>query len=330
MAKNLKASVIVSNYQGMEFLPKCLDHLARQTYPNFEIILVDAGSSDGSADFVQQNFPAVTLVRCGKMGIGEAINIGIKKSTGDIIVFDVNTDEYVEPNWLEELIKQLERHHFNIITGTTRIVFETELIDEAGVKLNLLGRAKKLGHLKNVKNFEFSREPVDFVGSPAFHRSLVEKIGYVDEIFYIYAEDLEFCHRAKLAGIKTYCAPKARSYHHVRGSIGQNTRRLQYYLTRANIRFQLIYSKPSKLFMNLIYNCIVLPFYSLAVAMLRMKKSPLYHDKLIGRLNAINWNFKNLKKTLMYRRKAKILKGKYHSIINNKHNAICRRRVSEG
>jgi len=307
----MKVSVIISNYQGIDFLPKCLRHLTKQTYNNFEIIFVDAGSNDGSPDYVEKSYPEIKTIRCGRIGIGEAVNIGIKNSTGDVLIFDVNTDEYVAPDWLEELVKQLERYDYNIITGTTRIIFGTELIDEAGVKLNLLGRAKKIGHFEKIDNFEFTQKPVDFVGSPAFHRKLVEKIGYVDETFFIYAEDLEFCYRAKLAGIETYCAPKARSFHHVRGTMGNSTKRLEYYLTRANIRFQIIYSRPLKLIISLIYNCIFLPFSSIVVVIMRLNKSTLYHGKFIGRINATKWNVKNIKKTLMYRKNAKMLKRRY-------------------
>ena len=307
----MKASVIITNYQGMKFLPKCLRHLDKQTYPDYEIIFVDAGSTDRSADYVEENYPSIKLIRLGKVGIGEAVNVGIKKSTGEIIVFDVNTDEYVEPNWLEEIIRQLERYDFNIITGTTRIIYNTGLIDEAGVNLNWLGRAKKLGHQQEINNFEFSKKPVDFVGSPAFHHRLLEKIGYIDEAYFIYAEDLDFCYRGKMAGIETYCAPNARSFHHVRGTMGKSTKRLEYYLTRSNIRFQMIYSSPIKLLISLIYNCIFLPFSSITVVIMRLKRSTLYHEKFIGRINAIKWNIRNIKETLTYRKNAKMLKRGY-------------------
>jgi len=308
LAKRLKASIIISNYQGIEFLPECLKHLVSQTYPDFEIIFVDAGSNDGGADYVQKNFPDIKLIRCGKIGIGEAINIGIKNSTGDILVFDVNTDEYVEPNWLEELIKNLDQYNYNIITGTTRIIFGTDLIDEAGVKLNLFGRAKKLGHFKRIDEFKFTKKPVDFVGSPAFHRKLLAKIGCVDETFFIYAEDLEFCYRAKLAGIETYCAPNARSFHHVRGTMGKSTERLQYYLTRALIRFQIIYYSSFKLVIGLVYNCILLPFSSLIASVILKDNSSQHREKFVGRINAIKWNIMNIKNTLTHRKKAKMMK----------------------
>jgi hypothetical protein len=66
-------------------------------------------------------------------------------------------------------------------------------------------------------------------------------------------------------------------------------------------------SSLKKATINLFYNCIFLPFSSLAVVIMRLNRSPIYHDKLIGRINAIKWNINNIKKTLMYRKKAKRL-----------------------
>jgi GT2 family glycosyltransferase len=298
----LKASVIISNYQGMEFLPQCLHHLTNQTYGNYEIIFVDAGSTDGSAEYVEKEFPQIKLIRCGRIGIGEAINVGILNSTGDIIIFDINTDEYVEQNWLEELINQLERFNYNIITGTTRIIYGTNLIDEAGVNINLFGRAKKLGHNKEINNFDFSKGPVDFVGSPAFHRKLLKHIGLVDEEYFIYGEDMDFCYRAKLAGVDTYCTPLARSYHHVRGTMGKNIKQLEYFLRRAYIRFHIIFSSPLKIILSLFYTCIFLSFASFIGSISGTKQSAIYHEKFIGRLKAIYWNIRYLKKNLIKRK----------------------------
>ena len=303
-----KASIIISNYESLKFLPRCLNSLSNQTYKNYEIIFVDAGSRDGSSDFVEKEFPSVKLIKCQRIGIGEANNIGIKHSTGDIVVFDLNTDEFVEYNWLEEIIKQLKRYNYNIITGTTRIIYGSNLIDEAGVNLNWLGRAKKIGHLKNINDYSIDDKPVVFVGTPAFHRKLIDKIGYVDETYFLYAEDLDFCYRAKLAGYETRCAPQAKSHHCIRGTISKNTKRLEYFLRRANLRFHLIYMSFPKLLINSIYNCIFLPALSFAIAIMQLKISSLHYDKLNGRINAAIWNLKNIKNSLILRKifKAKI------------------------
>ena len=309
---DLKPSVIISNYQGINFLPKCLHHLINQTYKNFEVIFVDAGSTDGSPEYVQKDFPEINVIKCGRIGIGEAVNIGIRHSTGDIIIFDFNTDEYVEVNWLEEIIKQLEKFNFNIITGTTRLIYGTNLIDEAGVNINLFGQAKKIGHLKETDTFIFPNRAVDYVGSPAFHRKILEKIGPIDEDYFIYAEDLDFCYRAKLIGIETKSAPLARSHHHIRGTMSSNKRVLEYFLRRAHIRFQIIYSSPFRILISLTFICIFLTFASLVGAVSCLQNSPIFYDKFIGRIKAILWNIKNINKTLNRRKQIILIKNRPH------------------
>lgn len=300
-----KVSVIISNYQGMQYLPKCLNHLMSQTYNNFEVIFVDAGSTDGSIDYVKQNFPQIKTILCERIGIGEAVNIGFKNSTGDILIFDFNTDEYVQKDWMEKLVQFLKMHHFNIIAGTIRIIVGTNQIDEAGVKLNWFGKVCKLGHKKNIETYSISGQPVDFVGMPAFHRKILEKVGFVDEAYFIYAEDLDFCYRAKFLGIETYCSPKAISYHEIRGTMGQINIRLEYYLRRANIRFQLIFSSPPKLFFALLYLCLFLPLTSLIISISNTRKAGLYRQKYLGRIEAIKWIYINLKSIKEKRRKYK-------------------------
>ena len=302
MSEPIKASIIVSNYQGKQFLAKCLSRLSNQTYRNYEILFFDAGSTDGSAEYVEENFPNIRTIRCGRIGIGEATNLGIKIAAGDIIIFDVNTDEYVESNWLEEIIGQLKRFDFNVITGTLRIINGTNLIDEAGVNITWFGRAKKIGHRKNIDQYEIPQKAVDFTGTPAFHRKLLKKIGPVDEAYFLYGEDRDFCYRAKLRGIKTYCATRAISYHHIRGTTGKNSKKLEYFLRRAIIRFELIYASPLRLSLSLVYNCIFLPLTSLVLIIAYTKRSTQYRHKLVGRIDAIKWNLLNLQNTWHVRR----------------------------
>ena len=297
-----KVSIIVSNYQGMKYLPGFFLHLMQQVYTWFEVIFVDAGSDDGSAQFVRQNYPNVRVIEAGRVGIGEAVNIGIRESSGDILVFDLNTDEYVEPNWLLELVSHLAKFNFDIISGTTRIIYGTSLIDEAGVNLNRFGQAKKIGHNCSLEDFIIPEIPVCFVGCPAFHRKLLARIGMVDEHYFIYAEDLDFCFRAKLAGIETRCAPLARSHHHVRGTLGANPRRLEYFLRRANLRFHLIHSCPIRIVLNWLYIACFLVLSSLVFSVCGGEKMRLYREKYHGRTEAVLWNVKNLKLSLASRK----------------------------
>ena len=285
-----------------------------QTYSNYEVIFVDAGSTDSSVDYVQKNYPEIIIIKCGRIGIGEAINIGIKNSSGEIISFDFNTDEYVLPNWLEELIKQLQKYDFDIITGTTRIIYGTNLIDEAGVKINYLGRGTKIGHKKEISKFSFTVEPVTHVGSPTFHRKILRKTGYIDEEYYIYVEDIDFCYRAKLFGYETYPAPLARSFHHISGTLGKKTERYEYFLKRAQIRFQIIHFDVVRMMISLFVICIFVPISSLIRAFLFFKDSKYYFKKFFANLKAIKWNIHNLKRTMSRRKEITYMR---ESVVHN-------------
>ena len=297
-----KVSVIISNYQGMKYLPKCLAHLMAQTYKNYEVIFVDAGSTDGSLEYVRNHYTQIKTIACGRIGIGEAINTGIRNSSGSILVFDLNTDEYVQQDWMEELVRFLNMYNFNIIAGTTRIIAGTQQIDEAGVNLNWFGKASKIGHKKNIGSFPISDQAVDFVGMPAFHRKILEKVGLVDEVYFIYAEDLDFCYRAKLIGIETRCAPNARSHHEIRGTIGLFNKRLEYYLRRANLRFHLIHSDLFRIIFHWLYIVCFLVLSSCILSIFGGGKASLYREKCIGRFNALVWNLKNLNDSLSVRK----------------------------
>lgn len=297
-----KVSIIVSNYQGMKYLPDFFLHLMAQTYTAFEVIFVDAGSDDGSAQYVLVNYPEVVVVQAGRIGIGEAVNLGIQRARGEILIFDLNTDEYVEPEWLVELVRMLNDHEFRIIAGTMRIIHGTDLIDEAGVNLNRYGQAVKVGHNQNRYQFNLSQGPVVFVGCPAFHRCILEQVGPVDEDYFIYAEDLDFCYRAGRLGIQTRCATQARSHHHVRGTIGSSSRRLEYYLRRANLRFHLIHSRLDLIVVNWLYIAVFLLLSAFAVSIMGLDESPNYREKFQGRFKAVAWNLQHFKKSLEKRR----------------------------
>jgi len=96
MSESKLVSIIISNYNGKEHLRECLLSLMRLKYPDYEVLVVDAASTDGSPEMVEREFPNVRLLRKGKIGIGEAINCGIMVAKGDLIVFDLNNDDVVD------------------------------------------------------------------------------------------------------------------------------------------------------------------------------------------------------------------------------------------
>src|SRR4051812_16144882 len=96
-------SVVVPTWNGSDLLPECLSSIQGQTYARVETIVVDDGSSDGTADLVLDQFRSVRLVRLAKnRGFAAAVNAGIRAATGDIIAL-LNNDAVADPQWVEEL-----------------------------------------------------------------------------------------------------------------------------------------------------------------------------------------------------------------------------------
>src|SRR5437870_10619469 len=97
-------SVIVLSWNGVAYLGKCLSALSRQSHPAYNVLVVDNGSEDGSADFVEAHFPSVRVIRNPEnLGVAAGWNIGLASARADILAF-VNQDLIVKPEWLSQMI----------------------------------------------------------------------------------------------------------------------------------------------------------------------------------------------------------------------------------
>ncbi|MGZ3534200.1 MAG: glycosyltransferase family 2 protein, partial [Thermodesulfobacteriota bacterium] len=99
-------SVIIPNWNGKHFLVECIDSLKDQTFRDFETILVDNGSTDGSAEFAEERYGGFIRVIRNKKNLGftGGNNVGIEAARGEYIVL-LNNDTWAEPTWLQELAK---------------------------------------------------------------------------------------------------------------------------------------------------------------------------------------------------------------------------------
>lgn len=102
-------SVIIANWNGRHLLPECLDALKGQTLRDFEVIVVDNGSTDGSVEFLRANYGgfAAVLPQSRNLGFGAANNVGIRRARGRFIAL-LNNDAVADERWLEELVKAAE------------------------------------------------------------------------------------------------------------------------------------------------------------------------------------------------------------------------------
>jgi GT2 family glycosyltransferase len=208
--------VVIPNWNTREFLGPCLESLRRQTFRDFETLVVDSASTDGSVGFVEENFPEVkTLALPENRGFSGAVNAGIGASTADLIVL-LNNDTEQDPGWLEALVEAAERRPEAGLFASKLVDFgDRRLLDGAGDALRKSGLPYRLGHGERDRG-QFGSEEFVFGACAAaalYRRGVFDEVGLFDEDFFAYCEDGDLSFRAQLAGHRCLYVPDSVVYH---------------------------------------------------------------------------------------------------------------------
>ena len=226
-------SVILVNYNGIHLLKSCIESLYSQSFKDVEIILVDNASQDGSIEYVGTVFPDVKIVPLPRnTGFAGANNEGLKRAKGRYIML-INNDAEVDKNCIERLYAEMESHTDVGIGATRMMVYGENTIDSAGdgFSTNLKGFKRGEGLSPDL----FDRGEHVFgacAGAALYRRAMIEKIGFMDEDFFLIQEDADLNFRAQLAGWKVMYVPSAVVYHKVRSTIGHMSDIAIYYTLR--------------------------------------------------------------------------------------------------
>ncbi len=218
-----RVTVVIPNWNGERFLDICLTSLRRQSFEDFETVLVDNGSTDASVDFTRRNFPEVQVVSLDdNRGFSAAVNAGIRASGAEYVVL-LNNDTEVDPGWLEALVRAGESHLEAGLFASKLVDFhDRRVLDGAGDALRRSGLPYRIGH-QELDRGQFD-EPAFVFGACAaaalYRRSIFEEIGPFDEDFFAYCEDGDVSFRAQLAGYQCLYVPKALVYHMGSASTG--------------------------------------------------------------------------------------------------------------
>jgi len=226
-----KVFIIILNWNNWQDTLECLKSLKNLDYPNYEVVVVDNGSTD---DSVKQIINAtrkdlVALIETGKnLGFSGGNNVGIKYALehGADYALILNNDTVVESNFLKKLVEVGESdENIGVLGPRINYIEPKDVVWFNGGKFSWplkynyhLDFRKKEGELKNFKPRE-----VDFITGAAMFvkRSVFDKIGLLDERFFLYFEDMDFCLRAKSAGFKSVVVPEAKIYHKVSASVSK-------------------------------------------------------------------------------------------------------------
>ncbi|MDM8553169.1 glycosyltransferase family 2 protein [Desulfococcaceae bacterium HSG7] len=216
-----KLSVIIPNWNGMKYLPACLDALNSQTYNDFDVILVDNGSADQSVAYVKQNYPLVKVHAFPvNKGFAAACNAGVSESGAQYIAL-LNTDTKPHPDWIRSLVSAIDAASPQVACLASKMLkmSQPDLIDDAGDILTWRGGAFKRGHGQPATKYNKQEEVfAPCAGAALYRRSVMNEIGGFDETFFAYLEDIDLGLRIRLAGYRCLFVPTAQVLHIGHGS----------------------------------------------------------------------------------------------------------------
>jgi GT2 family glycosyltransferase len=220
------ASVIIPNWNGIEYLPTCLESLQRQTLGDAEVIVVDNGSTDGSLDLLERRYPEVRLLPLGEnRGFAGACNAGMRAARAAFLVL-LNNDTETDVRWLEEVLTAFRRHPEAGMVASKMLLFDRrDIFHTAGDFYRVDGVPGNRGVWQRDEG-QYDREEYVFGacgGSAAYRRTMLEQVGLLDEDFFYSCEDVDLAWRAQLAGWRCVYTPRAIVYHKLSATGGGTT-----------------------------------------------------------------------------------------------------------
>ncbi len=233
-------SVVIPSLDGEKLLPVALDSLGLQTFRDFDIIVVDNASKDGSLELLKSRYPGIKVVALPRnLGFAGAVNRGIEASASEFVSV-LNNDIELGPRWLEELHTALIEHVEAGAAGPKMMrYFERNRINILGLRLNRTGEVELIGAGED-DHGQYDQMRYVFgvsAGAALYRRKMFDEIGLFDEQFFANYEDADLAFRAQLAGYKALYVPAAVAYH----MVGSTIRRRKYLSTYLNNRNRIIF-----------------------------------------------------------------------------------------
>ena len=246
-------SVIVVTWNGKRYALECLESLRKAAIElPFEVIVVDNASADGTPDAIQAQFPHVNLVRnAANVGFAKANNIGIRLSTGRHLCL-VNSDVVVPPGCLEKLVDFMEKNPSVGVLGP-KMLSPTGEVGYSVMRLPTvwnsfccaIGLHALLPAAKWFGGFQMNAYPYNAVDDVEvltgwfwmISRRALEGVGSLDERFFMYGEDIDWCYRFRHAGWRVVFYPFAEALHYGAASSGKTPIRFYIEMHRANLQY---------------------------------------------------------------------------------------------
>lgn len=208
-----RVSVVVVNWNGRHHLTECLDSLAAQTFSDFEVVLVDNGSSDGSVALVEEHYPTVKILPLAEnTGFARGNNLGFAQAQGEYLV-TLNNDTRTEPGWLAALVAAADADPRIGMVGSRICTYaEPDRLDSIGVGICPDGMSRAAYRLRRFSTLGLNGV-IDILLPSAcaalYRRAMLDEVGGFDEEFFAYCEDTDLGLRGRLAGWRAVAALEA-------------------------------------------------------------------------------------------------------------------------
>ncbi|MFH0852166.1 MAG: glycosyltransferase family 2 protein [bacterium] len=249
-----KVFIIVLNWNGLKDTEECIESLKKIDYPDYKIVVVDNGSTDGSDEIIpKKHFQDVAFIETkSNLGFAGGNNIGIKHAldNGADYILLLNNDTTVEPDFLSKLVKAAEGDKKIGIVGPMIFFYdEPDRVWFGGGKINWskirgshldYNTVKKRDHALSDEEMEKEKNKVvDYITGCCLliKREVVEKIGYLNDDYFLYYEDADWCMRAKKAGWQSVVVPASYIYHKQSKSTVEFSYPYIYYHSRNGLLF---------------------------------------------------------------------------------------------
>ena len=219
-------TVIIPNWNGAHHLPTCLQSLRSQTLREFEVIVADNGSIDGSLELLARDYPEVQVLALGEnRGFAGACNAAIRAARGTYVAL-LNNDAEADPGWLSEVVAAFQRHPEAGLVASKMLLFDRrDTFNTAGDFYRVDGIPGNRGVWQKDEG-QYEREEAVFSacgGSAAYRRTMLDQLGLLDEDFFFSCEDVDLAWRAQLAGWRCVYVPRAIVYHKLSATGGGTT-----------------------------------------------------------------------------------------------------------
>lgn len=223
-------SIIILVHNSLEFIENCIKSVLKTKYENFEVVIVDNDSNDGSLQHLQKEISQEKKVRVihnkVNLGFAEGNNVGAKKAKGKYLTF-LNIDTVVASNWLNSTVRIMEADNsIGACQSKLLLMHNSEVFDSAGDFIDKYGvMMRRGGDLFEEDKGQYDKIEEIFSARGAaitVRKELFERIGGFDPSYFLTYEDIDLCWRIRLSGYKIFFVPKSVVYHYGGFSLTQS------------------------------------------------------------------------------------------------------------